>query len=46
MLMASRVHRGILLDRRNRDVGIGLVLGAPTLNIPGGATLTLVFARR
>ncbi len=46
MLMGSRAHRSILLDRRNRDVGIGLVLGAPTLDLPGGATLTLDFARR
>lgn len=46
MLMGSQVHRSILLDRRNRDVGVGLVLGAPTLDLPGGATLTLDFARR
>jgi uncharacterized protein YkwD len=45
-LMASQQHRSILLDRRNRDVGVGLVLGAPTLDMPGGATLTLDFARR
>ena len=46
MLMASRVHRSILLNRRARDVGIGLVVGAPTIDMPGGATLTLDFARR
>jgi uncharacterized protein YkwD len=46
MLMASRVHRSILLNRRARDVGIGLAVGAPTIDMPGGATLTLDFARR
>ena len=46
MLMSSRVHRSILLSRRARDVGIGLVVGAPTIDMPGGATLTLDFARR
>jgi uncharacterized protein YkwD len=45
-LMASQQHKSILLDRRNRDVGIGLALGAPMLDMPGGATLTLDFARR
>jgi uncharacterized protein YkwD len=45
-LMGSRVHREILLNRRTRDVGVGLVLGAPTFDAPGGATLTLDFARR
>ena len=46
MLMGSQVHRSILLNRRARDVGIGLVLGAPVIDMPGGATLTLDFARR
>jgi uncharacterized protein YkwD len=46
MLMNSRVHRSILLNRGARDVGIGLVVGAPTIDMPGGATLTLDFARR
>jgi hypothetical protein len=44
--MASQTHRGVLLGRLSRDVGIGLVLGAPTIDMPGGATLTLDFARR
>lgn len=46
MLMTSGVHRGILLSRRNRNVGVGLALGAPTLGVPGGATLTLDFTSR
>ncbi len=46
MLMRSQIHRSILLSRRARDVGIGLVLGAPMIDMPGGATLTLDFARR
>ena len=46
MLMGSQAHRSILLSRRARDVGIGLVLGAPTIDMPGGATLTLDFAHR
>jgi uncharacterized protein YkwD len=46
MLMNSQVHRSILLSRRSRDIGIGLVLGAPMIDMPGGATLTLEFARR
>jgi uncharacterized protein YkwD len=46
-LMRSATHQGILLSRRLRDVGIGLVLGAPQPQ-PGlsGATLTLTVARR
>lgn len=46
MLMRSQIHRSVLLSRRARDVGIGLVLGAPMIDMPGGATLTLDFARR
>jgi uncharacterized protein YkwD len=46
-LMRSPSHQSILLSRRLRDVGIGLVLGAPQPQ-PGlsGATLTLTVARR
>ena len=46
-LMRSPSHQSILLNRRLRDVGIGLVLGAPQPQ-PGlsGATLTLTVARR
>lgn len=46
MLMKSRIHRSILLNRRARDVGIGLAVGAPMMDMPGGATLTLKFSRR
>ena len=46
MLMGSRIHRSILLSRRARDVGVGLVVGAPVIDMPGGATLTLLLARR
>ena len=44
--MTSPGHRRILLDRGYRDVGIGLVLGAPVADMGEGATLTLDFARR
>ena len=46
-LMRSRSHQSILLSRRLRDVGIGLVLGGPQ-QLPGfsGATLTLDVGRR
>jgi len=45
-LMRSGTHRSILLSRSLRDIGIGLVLGAPQPGMAGGATLTLDFARR
>ena len=46
-LMRSPSHKSVLLNRRLRDVGIGLVLGGPQ-PLPGlsGATLTLDVARR
>lgn len=44
--MASRGHKRILLDRRYRDIGVGLVLGAPVGDMANGATLTLDFGRR
>lgn len=44
--LASAEHRRTLLDRRFRDVGIGLVLGSPERGLPGGATATLTFGRR
>jgi uncharacterized protein YkwD len=46
-LMADRAHRQTLLDRRFRDVGVGMRLGAPVANVDGlAATLTLDFGRR
>jgi uncharacterized protein YkwD len=45
--LQSAPHRRALLDRRYRDLGIGLVLGAPDRNAWGpAATLTLDFGRR
>lgn len=44
--MNSRGHRRILLDRRYRDIGVGLVLGAPISDMGRGATLTLDLGRR
>jgi uncharacterized protein YkwD len=45
--MGSAPHRRILLDRRFRDVGIGLVPATPLANVAGGgATLTIDFGRR
>lgn len=45
--MQSPVHRSALLDRRYRDIGVGLLLGAPASGIPGpAATLTLNLGRR
>jgi uncharacterized protein YkwD len=45
--MRSPLHRRALLDRRYRDVGVGLLLGAPAPGVRGpAATLTLNFGRR
>ena len=44
--MQSGGHRRVLLDRRYRDIGVGLVLGAPMPGLGDGATLTLDFGRR
>jgi uncharacterized protein YkwD len=44
LLMDSAPHRSILLNRGVRDIGVGLVLGAPGME--GGATLTLDAGRR
>jgi len=44
--MRSKSHKTIMLSRSLRDVGIGLVLGAPQPGMAGGATLTLDLARR
>lgn len=46
LIMRSRSHRSILLSRRLRDIGIGLVLGGPQPGPGRGATLTLKVARR
>ncbi len=47
-LMSSPTHRSTVLNPSLRDIGIGLVLGAPRSQpgMAGGATLTLDFARR
>ena len=46
--MNSAGHRRILLERRYREVGVGLALGAPVDGVGDGdgATLTLDFGRR
>jgi uncharacterized protein YkwD len=43
--MDSPAHRPLLLDRRFREIGVGLALGAP-VGGTDGATLTLDFGRR
>ncbi len=46
-LMASPPHRAIILDRRFRDIGVGLALGAPMEGMGNsGSTLSLNFGRR
>lgn len=47
-LLASPLHRAILLDPRFRDIGLGLLRGIPESVDPGkdGVTLTLDFGRR
>ncbi|MBA3746166.1 MAG: CAP domain-containing protein [Solirubrobacterales bacterium] len=45
--MRSAAHRRALLDKRLRDLGVGLTLGAPEAGAKGPATtLTLDFGRR
>ena len=44
--LSSALHRRTMFDRRFRDVGVGLVLGAPESDVAGGATATLDFGRR
>jgi len=45
--LASTGHRQIMLDRRYRDVGVGIALGSPRLGVPGAATtVTLDFGHR
>jgi uncharacterized protein YkwD len=46
-LMLSPAHRRIVLDRRYREVGVGLALGAPMDGMgEAGSTLALNFGRR
>ena len=46
-LMSSRSHRRTLLRRRYREIGVGLVLGAPATNVgAAAATLTVALGRR
>jgi uncharacterized protein YkwD len=45
-LMQSAEHRAIITDRRFRDIGVGLALGAPLEGMGSGATLSLNFGRR
>jgi uncharacterized protein YkwD len=46
-LMNSAAHKAIITDRRFRDIGVGLALGAPMEGMgSGGATLSLNFGRR
>jgi uncharacterized protein YkwD len=43
-LMRSPAHRRLLLDRRARDIGLGVTLGAPEAGVAGSSvTLSLVF---
>jgi uncharacterized protein YkwD len=47
LFMESAPHRRIVLDRRFRDVGIGIVPATPVTNVAGtGVTLTIDFGRR
>ena len=49
-LMRSSVHRAIILDKRYRDVGVGLALGAPLDGLEAvgesAVTLSVSFGRR
>ena len=45
-VLATAAHRRIVRGTRYRDVGVGLVLGAPVAGKSDGATLTLTFGRR
>jgi uncharacterized protein YkwD len=46
-LMESSAHRAIILDRRFREIGVGLALGAPMDGFGDfGSTLSLNFGRR
>jgi uncharacterized protein YkwD len=46
-LMADPAHRTVILDRRYRDAGVGLALGAPMDGMgDDGVTLAMSFGRR
>ncbi len=45
-LMGSAAHRSIITDRRFRDIGVGLAIGAPLDGMGSGSTLSLNFGRR
>lgn len=45
-LMHSAEHKAIIVDRRYRDIGVGLALGAPMDGMGSGSTLSLNFGRR
>jgi uncharacterized protein YkwD len=44
--MQSAAHRRTLLDPVYRDVGVGLIVGAPVEGVANAATLTLTFGGR
>jgi uncharacterized protein YkwD len=44
--MDSPPHRANILTRRFREIGIGVVLGAPVHGVPDGATYATDFGRR
>jgi uncharacterized protein YkwD len=44
--LRSPPHRAVLLDRAFRDVGIAVMPGAPSAQVPGAATAVAVFGRR
>jgi uncharacterized protein YkwD len=46
-LMADPAHKSVMLDRRYRDAGVGLALGAPMEGMgDDGVTLAMSFGRR
>lgn len=45
-LMADPSHRSVILDRRYRDAGIGVALGAPLDGMGDGVTVAISFGRR
>jgi uncharacterized protein YkwD len=46
MLMDDPAHRTVMLDRRFRDVGVGLAIGAPLDGMGDGSTLAINFGKR